>query len=498
VDPTFLHIRLTPGADPVVAGAREHRMGTVVPEPAGQANGVFADWRLDGTRLTVRTDPLGFFPLFVFISERELCISPSLVTLVERGAPRDLDLDALGVFLRLGYYLRDATPFTAIRALPPARMLTWAGGEPALEPWPALTPTHEISRDRALDAFVERFRDAVRRRLPPGDEPYELPLSGGVDSRHIFLELLRQRRPPERVITGSQQVADRDITAAGHLAARAGIKQVTLGGSLDAGYRTELRKNRATSFCADEHGWYLPVADHLHAHTRLTYDGIGGDVLSGGAYLYPGEVKSVAEGHFESFLDRLAPPHLETVLEAALTPEVFRAIPRARALEQAADELRLHTSAANPIGSYSFSNTTRREISLVPHSLLAPLAVHSPFLDCDVIELLAGLPASLLVDRRFHVDAVRRAYPEVADVPFAKELPLASSVRARRHLRQTGRGLALHLAVHAGARDSRLLRRVPPLLRGRLPRGGRAGFNWRATYLLQLERLAASTPLDSP
>ncbi len=487
---TFLHVRLDAAGNASVEGAATHRMGTPVPEPAGAANGVFADWHWDGTGVTVRTDPLGFFPLFVFVTDRELCISPSLVTLVDRGAPRDLDHDALAVFLRLGHYLGDATPFASIRVVSPMRTFTWSGDEPVIDPWPRPVGHDALARDTAIDAFVERVHEAVRRRLPPDEEAFDLPLSGGVDSRHILLELIRQRRPPRRVVTGSQHIGDRDITVAARLAARLGIDHVKLGGYLDAGWHAELRKNRGTSFCADEHAWYLPVADHLLSATPLTYDGIGGDVLAGGASLYPGEVSAVASGDFALLFERLAPDHLEPVLAAALTPDFFHSIPRVRAVDHAVAELGRHAGAPNPIGSFSFWNTTRREISLVPHSLLTPLAVHSPFLDCDVVQLLTGLPASMLVDRRFHIDALHRAFPDFATVPFANELPMSPTLRARRRLRQATRGLAQHVGVHARSRHSRLLRRVPPIVRGRVQRGARTGFNWRAIYLRQLEILA--------
>src|SRR5207248_1657525 len=104
----------------------------------------------------------------------------------------------------------------------------------------------EIGREDAIERYIELFRVAVARRLVPGDESFVMPLSGGADSRHILLELVRQGRPPASVVTGTQRPRCPDVAAAGVLAQRLGIAQTVVQGAMDAGWSQELRKNVET------------------------------------------------------------------------------------------------------------------------------------------------------------------------------------------------------------------------------------------------------------
>src|SRR6185437_14052112 len=95
------------------------------------------------------------------------------------------------------------------------------------------------------------------------------------------------------------------------------------------------------------------------------------------------------------------------------------------AITRVSRELRLHLDAPNPIGSYIFWNRTRREIALVPFGLWnAAGRVMTPYLDPAVFELLASLPAEMFLDKQFHPDVIRRAYPAHAYLRFDTETGL--------------------------------------------------------------------------
>src|SRR5262245_19151544 len=53
-------------------------------------DGVFANWKWDGRRLTVETDRYGFYPLFYYSRGDEFGISSNLVRLLQEGAPLDI------------------------------------------------------------------------------------------------------------------------------------------------------------------------------------------------------------------------------------------------------------------------------------------------------------------------------------------------------------------------------------------------------------------------
>jgi hypothetical protein len=103
-------------------------------------------------------------------------------------------------------------------------------------------------------------------------------------------------------------------------------------------------------------------------------------------------------------------------------------------------EIAAHAAAPNPFSSYVFFNRTRREIALSPYSILSEIGtVHSPYLDHDVFDLLLSLPGRMFLDHKFHSDAIDRAFPEYAGVPYSisgnapiQPLTLTSKRRWRR------------------------------------------------------------------
>jgi hypothetical protein len=473
----------------IVEGTHSWTGGTPI-AGADDDGGVFACWSWDGRQVLVRTDRMGFFPIYYFADEHQFCISASLFTLLERGAPRDLDTDAIGVFVRLGYFLGEDTPFASIRAVPPVRSLTWNEGTLRLdrvmwEPKPVTA-----SYDDAIDEFIERTRSAMSRRLPELDETFVMPLSGGADSRHILLELAAQNRLPERVVTAWQNPAFADVAVAKALTDRLGIRQSVVDGLLDSGWNHEARKNWATNFCSDEHVWYLPIADDLMASTATSYDGLGGDLLSAPLSLEEPVMRGVVAGRIDEQLEDAFYNHRESVLRAALTPEFYAQIPESRVRERIAVDMRHRIGWPNPWSAYYWAHLARRELTLTPHATLSRLTVHTPFLDHEVVDFMSGLPIEMMFGGRLHSDAIRRAYPRFADVPFARDVKRSRSHALRHRALRLPRRAAIHVRTHARGPRSELLRWVPTIVREPRLSGALGGFNRRAIWLRQIELLA--------
>lgn len=485
----FLHVRIVEGR-PVAEGSARWAGGTLLAGADGRPDGVYAKWFWDGGQVVVEIDRMGLFPIYYFADARQFCISASLPTLLERGAPRDLDVGAIGVFLRLGYFLDEDTAFSAIRAVPPVRSFTWSAGALQIERSVWEPKPVAVSYDAAVDGFIGRVRDAVTRRLPAAGEPFVLPLSGGADSRHILLELAQQGRVPERVVTAIQNPAFADVAIAAQLSERLGIPQTVVHGVVDAGWISEARKNLNTNFCADEHVWYLPVADDLVASTAVTYDGLGGDLLSAPISLEEPVMRGIVAGRIDELLEDTFYNHHETVLRAALTPEFYECVPESRVRGRIADDLRGRMNWPNPWSAFYWTHLLRRELTLTPHATLAPLTVHTPFLDREVVEFMSGLDIELMFGGGLHAEAIRRAYAPWADVPFARDVkPAAARALVHRVARLPRRG-AIHVRAHAGGPRSELLRRSPPILREPTRPGLLGGFNRRALWLRQVELLA--------
>src|SRR4051812_19658994 len=139
----------TSGTGPCVRGVASH---VVTVNALGDP---FLAWRWDGETLVVRNDPFGLIPAFVYRRGREIAVSTSLQKLLDEGARSNIDHAALAVFLRLGFFVGDDTPFEDIRALPPGATLVWnhAGCEIAggVRIVPAVTCTRRQAMDRAIE-----------------------------------------------------------------------------------------------------------------------------------------------------------------------------------------------------------------------------------------------------------------------------------------------------------------------------------------------------------
>ena len=422
------------------------------------------------------SDPFGFVPRFEWAGPAGVIRGPSIEAMLAAGAAATIDYDALSVFLRLGFFVGDDTPFDAIRAVP-ARRQPYTG-----------CPL-QLSRNQAIDAFIQTFRAAMRRCRP--SEEFHLPLSGGRDSRHILCALVDDGFPPQACVTIEHfpPRGNDDVAIAAALCARLGVRHVVLPQRRDR-IRAEREKNRRTHLCTDEHAQFVGLADYLAMVTRETYDGIAGDVLSQSGYLNP-DIQRLFERHditavANYLLDGYGISVSERALARLVSPSLMRELPRERAIARLSREIARHVDAPNPAASFFFWNRTRREVALSPFALMRDLHVHAPYLDDDVYSLLSAMPASLQMDRQLHTDAIRRAYPGVADIPF--ESRTQTQQRPGFHRREAFELGRLLLGAPSGMFSSCV---IPPLLMTIVDGSAhRLWFAASAVYLAQLSAVA--------
>jgi hypothetical protein len=462
----------------------------------GRRGGVFAEWEWDGTALTVRNDRYGYYPLFYAARGDEIWISPSVYRLVAEGAPAALDDAALAVFLRMGGFVGEDTPFAAIRQVPPAARFEWRGGPPQVAGAYLIAKPERLSRDAAVDGFVTLFREAMRRDAP---DPARVivPLTGGRDSRHILLELCESGRRPARCVTARPHPpkSSDDVDVAARLAGVLGLEHLVLD-QPPSRFASEWEKNTQTHLCTVEHAWTLPVARYLEGRGAALYDGIAGDSLSQSTFLKARRLELFERGDVTALAEDLLGP--EGYLPAFLPAGAYRRFTRDLGLARLRAELARHVDAPNGVGSFRLWNRTRRTISLAPHGILAQVAdVYAPFLDPALFDFLSALPGRMLLDRQLHTDVVARAYPRYADVPYevkGTRGPDRQAAHFRRLAWETWRAAA-RPPRRRGSRGA-LLRRAQ--LAARLARGALvpgyhaeiASLAVLAIYLTQLETLA--------
>lgn len=408
------------------AGESARFFGHVLPSTRYERpDGIYAEWMWDGDRLIVRNDRYGFYPLYYFTRNNEIALSPSLTKLIALGAPTDLDDAGMAVFLRLGFFIGEATPFTSIKLVPPDCRFQWRDDHLNVSgQFPIIKPQH-LKRGELIDAFATLFRQAMQRRLPVGRSA--VPISGGRDSRHILLELCAAGHQPDicPTLRHFPPRNDADAESARELVNALKLKQIVLTKPRSR-FKAELRKNLQTNFATTEHAWILPLADYLNGKVQTMYDGIAGDVLSAGhcqdskrlAYYEASNFAGLAK-FWLSDPDNLLS---EKALRDLLTPQSYRRFSDELAVGHLTSEIEKHSCAPNPVASFVLFNRTRRAIATSPYCLFKSIPnVFSPYLDHDVYDLLSSQPASMVLDYQLHTETIERTYSRYAKIPYGKK-----------------------------------------------------------------------------
>ncbi len=457
-------------------------------------DGVWTKWNWDGTRFDLATDRYGIYPTYYFKEGASFGVSTSATELLKAGANAELDDTAIAVFLRLGFFLGEDTPFRQIRALPPGCRISESADEWRLQSSPfapvkdGLAPT----RSAAIAEFGKRFQTAVDRLVPGDQTRVCVPLSGGRDSRHILLALLNGGNRPASCVTLKHfpPKSNEDARIAAEVAAAVGVQHVIIEPHNDP-IAAELKKNEMTNFCADEHGWSLALVNYVRdGGFNVLYDGIGGDVLSAGLFLTPENLNLYRRGKLLELAELLL-GH-EGRLPKMLTATAYHRWRRELALERLVTELSLYSSHPNPIGQFYFWNRTRREIALMFWSILGRDAhAFAPFLAAPVFDFLASLPVEYFLDYGFHTEAIAVSYPEYANLPY--EVKDSNSIRQNWvDLAHWSQKVMRYCVLGARGNSIRRSHMLPRLLKGLIdPNYGAQQLNlWTIPlYLEQLARL---------
>lgn len=458
-------------------------------------DGIFAEWSWDGSKLIVTNDRYGFFPIYYSLIDEGIVVSPSLAQVVELGAPTAFDDAALAVFVRLSFFIGEDTPFKAIRLIPPDTSFCWRDGKLSVTGRLTSSNLQTLKRDEVIDTYIELFRSAIERRLPNSGKT-AVPLSGGRDSRHILLELCRTGHPPDTTATLRRPPprSNGDEKAATGLASALKIEHTILD-QPKSRLCLELRKNVDTSFSTFEHGWLMPMADFLNGRVQSVYEGVAGDVLSAGHFLTEELVNLYETGNLSGLADKLlSHDSPERALQSLLTAGRYKELSYELAHGHLVKELEKHTEQVNPTTSFFFWNRTRRVANLNNGLFPSIPNVYSPYIDHEVFDFMTSQPASMYLDYQLHTDAITRAYPQFAHLPYEKA---DFSRLVPSHFRQ----FAFEVSRYHLTRRSRSLR--DGFMWSRLLASlafGRAGIVWLSSltiYFAQLDHLANGGKPDS-
>ncbi len=383
-----------------------------------------ASWEWDGKRATAQTSETGFIPLYYTANSNRFAISTSLTTIRDRAGLTSLNWPAIVTCLATGQFLGSDTPLEGVHVLPIRSSLTWQDRKLEVKTAPLDIDRSSLDFEAASSRYISEVRDAVYRNLPEGSGA--LALSGGRDSRHILLELLRQYRPPEKIVTSGHYLTSSmaDTSVATALGKRAGlaVRQVR---PIPDRIRAEVQKNLLVESMTLSHSWALPLINAMSTSTAR-FDGMNAGVLFG------------RSGVMVALRSRFGDvrPQMNELVNAAIELMLDSPLARLRAMlepglivDEMADEARSRmrrellrfAEYPNPVQAYLHFNHTTRDTALFTYRMFDNPEVACPFDDVAMARFGLGLPWSVSTDRRLQSEALRAEFSEFADIPFDED-----------------------------------------------------------------------------
>lgn len=145
----------------------------------------FAFWDQKEKELVLARDRVGIKPLYYYFDGNNFIFASELKAILKHpGVPRQIDMDSLCVYFRLGYIPQEMSIFRDIRKLLPGHYLRLKNHTVRIERYWGL-PQVEVERETDEDALADHLYtlldESVRLRLV-SDVPLGIFLSGGIDS----------------------------------------------------------------------------------------------------------------------------------------------------------------------------------------------------------------------------------------------------------------------------------------------------------------------------
>ena len=255
---------------------------------ARHLNGIFAFaiWDSRRQRLLLGRDPVGVKPLHYTEVAGELVFGSEIKALLAfPGVRRELNENALHLFLNLRYVPHEQTLFRNILRLAPGHVLVRERGATRIvRYWDPTCPIdHESSPEELADGLRERLRTAVKRQLV-SDVPLGVYLSGGLDSSTLLAFAAAERPGIHTFSLGFGEPTD-ELDDAAFVARHFGtthhaltVQAEPLARLPEVLWHTEEPKENVLQ------GYLL--AEHGRKHVTVALSGLGGDELFAGYQIH--------------------------------------------------------------------------------------------------------------------------------------------------------------------------------------------------------------------
>ena len=269
----------------------------------------FALWDARRRRLLIGRDRLGVKPLYVLQDGQRLAFATEAKALLALpGVRAEINRDALPGYLQLGYVAAPQTLFKGIRKLPPATLLSIEGGQ--VKEWRYWRLPSRIDRQCSAADWLERTRSGLERAVRMqmvSDVPIGAFLSGGVDSSAVVGYMARQTQQPIRTYAigfegGEAEALYNELPYARQVAQLFGTQHREIVVKPDVvGLLPKLLWHMDEPVADTAFITTYLVSEFARQDVKVILSGVGGDELFGGYRRYLGE-------HYASRFNRLPGP----------------------------------------------------------------------------------------------------------------------------------------------------------------------------------------------
>ncbi len=395
----------------------------------------FALWDSRQRTLFLARDRLGKKPLNYAVIEGVLYFCSELAPLLEQKlAAWEIDPEALAAYLQFGFISAPKTIVRQIRKLPPAHHLLWRDGHAQVQRYWTYPSEPKLSCDRAEAREMVRAKldESLRLRLR-SDVPLGLLLSGGLDSNALLARLVRGLGEKVQAFTIGFAEKEYDETEIARASAQHfGVEHHVLAGGTDLlalvpeAVRHHGEPNADKSILPT-----LLVCELTRQRVKVALSGDGGDEAFAGyskhrlrawqetvSRIFPRELRerwtlasmrggSKAESKLRRRLlaetpslfsgEMFSGTHFAGIARPALRKESDRFL--AEVVEDFwADEMQPLERIFRWDYTEPLPNSLLTKLDIA--SMARSLEVRSPFLDHELVELCARLPAKWKGDAR--------------------------------------------------------------------------------------------------
>lgn len=161
----------------------------------------FAFW--DGSSLLLARDHLGVKPLYISWNHQRLLFASELKALLEHPTvSREIDLNAIGLYLECQYIPAPYSIFQQIKKLPAAHYLLLKDGKVEQKRYwtPRYSPKFEGDEEAAAQELEKQLRRSVSSMLV-SDVPLGAFVSGGIDSSLIASIMQKESRKKAKIFS---------------------------------------------------------------------------------------------------------------------------------------------------------------------------------------------------------------------------------------------------------------------------------------------------------